>query len=112
MKVRRRTDRLYETIIASVIPASLPGERLDAAAPQTDLAAQRFLFILFLLRGRRARGGQEEGQGHADSIRHHYAPFKDSHWRHDEGAIIINASNGMEFLSKRRGDWFSSHGGQ
>lgn len=53
LKVSRRTDRLYEAIIARVIPASLPGERLGAAAPQTDLAAQRFLFILFLLSGRR-----------------------------------------------------------
>lgn len=37
MKVRRRTDRLYEAIIGRVIPASLAGERLGAAASQTDL---------------------------------------------------------------------------
>lgn len=45
-------------------------------------------------------GGQEEGQWHTDSIRHHYTPFKRFHWWHDERGNYNKCLQSLTILFK------------
>lgn len=45
-------------------------------------------------------GGQEEGQWHTDSIRHHYTPFKSFHWWHDERGNYNKCLQSLTILFK------------